>query len=141
MRDCLLYTSQFPTAKSRLTVALGRDIAGEVTVADLAKMPHLLIAGTTGSGKSVCINSMIISMLYKSSPEEVRFLMIDPKVVELGVYNGIPHLLVPVVTDPRKAAGALGWAVTEMLKRYRIFAENNAVSYTHLMPAFARFAQ
>lgn len=124
MRE-LIESNQFQTAKSRLTVALGRDIAGEVTVADLAKMPHLLIAGTTGSGKSVCINSMIISMLYKSSPEEVRFLMIDPKVVELGVYNGIPHLLVPVVTDPRKAAGALGWAVTEMLKRYRIFAENN----------------
>ena len=85
----------------------------------------IAVIGYTGSGKSVCINSMIISMLYKSSPEEVRFLMIDPKVVELGVYNGIPHLLVPVVTDPRKAAGALGWAVTEMLKRYRIFAENN----------------
>ncbi len=124
MRD-LIESNPFQTAKSRLTVALGRDIAGDVTVADLAKMPHLLIAGTTGSGKSVCINSMIISMLYKSSPEEVRFLMIDPKVVELGVYNGIPHLLVPVVTDPRKAAGALGWAVTEMLKRYKIFAENN----------------
>lgn len=124
MRE-LIASNPFQTAKSRLTVALGRDIAGEVTVADLAKMPHLLIAGTTGSGKSVCINSMIISMLYKSTPEEVRFLMIDPKVVELGVYNGIPHLLVPVVTDPRKAAGALGWAVTEMLKRYKIFAENN----------------
>ena len=124
MRE-LIASNAFQTAKSRLTVALGRDIAGEVTVADLAKMPHLLIAGTTGSGKSVCINSMIISMLYKSTPEEVRFLMIDPKVVELGVYNGIPHLLVPVVTDPRKAAGALGWAVTEMLKRYKIFAENN----------------
>ncbi|MFR2344894.1 MAG: FtsK/SpoIIIE domain-containing protein, partial [Acutalibacteraceae bacterium] len=96
-----------------------------VTVADLAKMPHVLIAGTTGSGKSVCINSLIVSLLYKSGPDDVRFLMIDPKVVELGIYNGIPHLLVPVVTDPRKAAGALNWAVTEMLKRYKIFAENN----------------
>ena len=124
MRD-LIASPAFQTAKSRLTVALGRDIAGEATVADLAKMPHLLIAGTTGSGKSVCINSMIVSLVYKSSPQDVRFLMIDPKVVELGVYNGIPHLLVPVVTDPRKAAGALGWAVTEMLKRYRIFAEHN----------------
>ncbi len=124
MRE-LIESSSFQTSKSRLTVALGRDIAGEVTVADLAKMPHLLIAGTTGSGKSVCINSMIISMVYKSTPEEVRFLMIDPKVVELGVYNGIPHLLVPGATDPRKAAGALSWAVTEMLKRYKLFAENN----------------
>ena len=88
-------------------------------------MPHLLIAGSTGSGKSVCINSLIVSLLYKSTPDEVRFLMIDPKVVELGIYNGIPQLLVPVVTDPRKAAGALSWAVTEMLKRYKIFAENN----------------
>ncbi|MEG0691702.1 MAG: DNA translocase FtsK, partial [Oscillospiraceae bacterium] len=94
-------------------------------VADVGKMPHMLIAGSTGSGKSVCINSIIMSLLYKSSPSEVRFLMIDPKVVELGVYNGIPHLLVPVVTDPRKAAGALGWAVTEMLNRYKLFADNN----------------
>lgn len=124
MRD-LIESNSFVTAKSRLTVALGRDIAGQVRVADLAKMPHLLIAGTTGSGKSVCINAMIISLLYKSSPDEVRFLMIDPKVVELGVYNDIPHLLTPVVTDPRKAAGALGWAVNEMLSRYRTFAAFN----------------
>ena len=124
MRE-LIESNSFMTAKSRLTVALGRDIAGQVTVADLSKMPHVLIAGTTGSGKSVCINSLIVSLLYKSGPEDVRFLMIDPKVVELGIYNGIPHLLVPVVTDPRKAAGALNWAVTEMLKRYKIFAENN----------------
>ncbi len=124
MRE-LMESNSFTAAKSRLTVALGRDIAGEVAVADLAKMPHLLIAGATGSGKSVCINSMIVSLLYKSQPDEVRFLMIDPKVVELGIYNGIPHLLVPVVTDPRKAAGALSWAVTEMLKRYKIFAANN----------------
>ncbi len=118
-------SNSFCSAKSRLSVVLGRDIAGQVTIADLAKMPHLLIAGSTGSGKSVCINSLIISVLYKSTPNEVRLLMIDPKVVELGIYNGIPHLLVPVVTDPRKAAGALGWAVTEMLKRYKIFAEYN----------------
>lgn len=124
MRE-LVESNSFAASKSRLTVALGRDIAGETAVADLAKMPHLLIAGATGSGKSVCINSMIISLLYKSTPDEVRFLMIDPKVVELGIYNGIPQLLVPVVTDPRKAAGALSWAVTEMLKRYKIFAANS----------------
>lgn len=124
MRD-LVESNAFITAKSRLTVCLGRDIAGAPKVADLGKMPHLLIAGTTGSGKSVCLNSFIVSLLYKSTPEDVRFLMIDPKVVELSVYNGIPQLLVPVVTDPRKAAGALGWAVTEMLKRYKIFAEFN----------------
>ncbi len=124
MRE-LIESNSFGAATSHLTVALGRDIAGEVAVADLAKMPHLLIAGATGSGKSVCINSMIVSLLYKSAPDEVRFLMIDPKVVELGIYNGIPHLLVPVVTDPRKASGALSWAVTEMLKRYKIFAANN----------------
>lgn len=124
MRE-LIESSEFMQAKSKLSVALGRDIAGDVTIADLAKMPHMLIAGSTGSGKSVCINSLVVSLLYKSSPEEVRFLMIDPKVVELGIYNGIPHLLVPVVTDPRKAAGALNWAVTEMLKRYKMFAEYN----------------
>ena len=124
MRE-LIASKAFSSAKSKLSVALGCDIAGNVTIADLSKMPHLLIAGSTGSGKSVCINSLIISLLYKSSPDEVRFLMIDPKVVELGIYNGIPHLLVPVVTDPRKAAGALNWAVTEMLKRYKIFAEYN----------------
>ena len=124
MRE-LINSSEFITSKSKLTVILGKDISGNVTVTDLAKMPHLLIAGSTGSGKSVCINSFIISLLYKSTPDEVRLLMIDPKVVELGIYNGIPHLLVPVVTDPRKAAGALNWAVTEMLKRYTIFAENN----------------
>lgn len=124
MRD-LVESNAFITAKSKLTVCLGHDIAGAAKVADLDKMPHLLIADTTSSGKSVCLNSFIISLLYKSTPEDVRFLMIDPKVVELSVYNGIPHLLVPVVTDPRKAARALGWAVTEMLKRYKIFAEYN----------------
>ena len=120
----IVESGAFLSSKSKLTAALGKDISGNIAVADLAKMPHMLIAGATGSGKSVCINSIIISLLYKATPDEVKLLMIDPKVVELGVYNGIPHLLVPVVTDPRKAAGALGWAVTEMLKRYKIFAEN-----------------
>ena len=124
MRE-LIASDEFRSSKSKLTVVLGRDISGEVVVADLAKMPHLLIAGSTGSGKSVCINSFIISLLYNAKPSEVKLLMIDPKVVELGIYNGIPHLLVPVVTDAKKAAGALGWAVNEMLKRYQKFAENN----------------
>ena len=114
---------EFMAAKSKLTVALGRDIGGNPIVADISKMPHGLIAGATGSGKSVCINTIIMSILYKATPDEVKLLMIDPKVVELGIYNGIPHLLVPVVTDPRKASGALGWAVTEMEKRYRMFAD------------------
>ncbi len=131
----LLDSEEFRSNKSKLTVALGRDIAGKIVLADLAKMPHLLIAGTTGSGKSVCTNSMIQSVLYNASPSEVRMLLIDPKQVEFGVYNGIPHLLVPVVTNPRKAAGALNWAVKEMLDRYQIFAENNVrdlVSYNQL---------
>jgi len=117
-------SQKFADASSRLSVALGRDISGEIALADLSKMPHLLIAGSTGSGKSVCINTFIISLLFKSSPDEVKLLMVDPKVVELGIYNGIPHLLVPVVTDPRKAAGALNWAVSEMLHRYQAFADN-----------------
>ncbi len=121
----ILESEVFQNANSKITVALGRDIAGNPVVTDIAKMPHGLIAGATGSGKSVCINSIIMSILFKASPEEVKLLMIDPKVVELGVYNGIPHLLVPVVTDPRKASGALGWAVTEMERRYRLFADNN----------------
>lgn len=129
MRE-IIESSEFSEAKSHLSVALGRDIAGNCIIADIAKMPHMLIAGATGSGKSVCINSIIISILYKSPPSEVRLVMVDPKVVELGVYNGIPHLLVPVVTDPRKAAGALGWAVTEMLNRYKLFAENNVRDLT-----------
>ena len=124
MRE-LIESNSFQSSKSKLSVALGRDIAGQAVIADLAKMPHLLIAGTTGSGKSVCINSLIVSMLYKASPDEVRFLMIDPKAVELTEYNGMPHMLVPVVTDPRKASGALGWAVSEMMKRYKIFSEFN----------------
>lgn len=124
MRE-IIDSQQFKSAKGNLTVALGRDIEGDIVLADLSKMPHLLIAGSTGSGKSVCINSMLVSLLYKSSPEDVKMILIDPKVVELGIYNDIPHLLVPVVTDPRKAAGALNWAVNHMLERYKIFAENN----------------
>lgn len=114
----------FKKFESKLAVALGRDISGKEIVFDIATMPHMLIAGSTGSGKSVCINALIMSILYKANPDEVKLLMVDPKVVELGIYNGIPHLLIPVVTDPRKAAGALGWAVTEMLNRYKLFADN-----------------
>lgn len=120
----IIDSDEFRNSKSPLTISLGRDISGRVTVADASKMPHMLIAGSTGSGKSVCINSIIISLLYKSSPDQVKLLMVDPKVVELGIYNGIPHLLVPVVTDPKKAAGALAWAVNEMLQRYKLFADN-----------------
>lgn len=119
----IIDSSEFEKAKSPLAVALGRDIAGKITVADLAKMPHTLIAGSTGSGKSVCINSLIVSILYHSTPQEVKLVLIDPKMVELGIYNGIPHLLIPVVTDPKKAAGALSWAVNEMLNRYQLFKE------------------
>ncbi len=126
----IIDTPEFREAKSPLTMALGRDISGRVTVADIAKMPHMLIAGATGSGKSVCINSIIISLLYKSPPDQVKFLMVDPKVVELGIYNGIPHLLVPVVTAPKKAAGALAWAVNEMLGRYKQFADNSVRDIT-----------
>lgn len=129
MRE-ILETPVFKNSKAPLTVALGKDIAGNPVITDVGKMPHGLIAGATGSGKSVCINSMIISLLYKASPKDVKLLLIDPKVVELGVYNGIPHLLVPVVTDPRKASGALGWAVTEMERRYRLFADNNVRDLT-----------
>ncbi len=113
----------FRESKNKLTVALGKDIGGNVVISNIAKLPHLLIAGTTGSGKSVCVNSMILSLLYKSTPDEVRMIMIDPKMVEFVVYNGMPHLYVPVVTDAKKAAGALQWAVVEMLKRYRLFSE------------------
>jgi len=116
----------FQNAKSRLSFAIGKDITGAPVVGDIAKMPHMLIAGTTGSGKSVCINSILMSILYKASPEEVRLIMVDPKMIELGVYNGIPHLLIPVVTDPKKAAGALNWAVTEMMRRYKLFSEIGA---------------
>ncbi|NMA79035.1 MAG: DNA translocase FtsK [Clostridiales bacterium] len=121
----IIDSKEFDESKSKLSVAMGKDIAGNNIIADIAKMPHMLIAGATGSGKSVCINSIIMSLLYNASPEDVRILLIDPKVVELSIYNGIPHLLIPVVTDPRKAAGALGWAVTEMQNRYKTFADNN----------------
>ena len=116
-------SAAFRNHDSKVAFALGKDIGGNCVVGNIAKLPHLLIAGTTGSGKSVCTNSLIISLLYKATPEEVRLIMVDPKMVELGIYNGIPHLLIPVVTDPKKAAGALQWAVTEMMKRYRAFSE------------------
>lgn len=124
LRD-LLESPEFKNHKSTLAFAVGKDIGGQVVVADLAKMPHLLIAGQTGSGKSVGINTMIMSLIYRSSPDDVKLIMIDPKVVELSVYNGIPHLLIPVVTDPKKAAGALNWAVSEMMDRYNKFASSN----------------
>ncbi|MCD7709285.1 MAG: DNA translocase FtsK, partial [Clostridiales bacterium] len=121
----LVGSEDFKKSKSKVSVALGKDIGGNIQIADIAKMPHVLIAGATGSGKSVCINSIIMSILYKATPEEVKLIMIDPKVVELSVYNGIPHLLIPVVTDPKKASGALNWAVAEMTERYEKFAEAN----------------
>lgn len=113
----------FRQSKSKVSFAVGKDISGNCIVDDIAKLPHMLIAGTTGSGKSVCMNTLIISLLYKAKPSEVRMIMVDPKMVELGIYNGIPHLLIPVVTDPKKAAGALQWAVTEMMRRYRLMSE------------------
>ena len=119
----IISSAKFQNAKSRLSFAIGKDISGDCIVGNIAKLPHMLIAGTTGSGKSVCMNSLILSLLYKARPDEVRLIMIDPKMVELGIYNGIPHLFVPVVTDPKKAAGALQWSVVEMLKRYRLFSE------------------
>ena len=122
LRD-VIESEEFENNKSKLTVALGKDVAGSIVLADIAKMPHVLIAGSTGSGKSVCINTIITSFIYNAKPSEVKLVMVDPKVVELSVYNGIPHLLIPVVTDPRKAAGALAWAVQEMDKRYNLFAE------------------
>ena len=122
VRD-IIGTSNFRDASSKLSFAVGKDIGGDCVIGDISKMPHMLIAGTTGSGKSVCINTILISLLYKSTPEEVRLIMVDPKMVELKVYNGIPHLLIPVVTDPSKAAGALNWAVNEMMRRYKMFAD------------------
>ena len=122
LRD-IIGSDNFKTAKSKVSFAIGEDIGGNSIVSNIAKLPHLLIAGTTGSGKSVCINCLLLSLLYKASPDEVKLIMIDPKMVELGVYNGIPHLYVPVVTDPKKAAGALQWSVVEMMKRYRLFSE------------------
>ncbi len=121
----VISSKEFSQNESRVAFAMGKDISGNCMIGDIAKLPHLLIAGTTGSGKSVCMNSIIVSLLYRSTPEEVRLIMIDPKMVELGIYNGIPHLLVPVVTDPKKASGALQWAVLEMMKRYKLFADSN----------------
>ncbi len=135
LRD-IIDSAAFRRSASKLTFAVGKNIGGEAIVGDITKLPHLLVAGTTGSGKSVCLNSLILSILYKSTPEDVRFIMIDPKMVEFRVYNGIPHLLVPVVTEVKKAAGALQWAVVEMMKRYRVFSEANArdlESYNKIM--------
>lgn len=122
----LIESDEFKNSKSKLSIAVGKDIDGNVIVGDIAKMPHVIIAGTTGSGKSVCSHSLIMSILMNASPDEVKLILVDPKMVEFPKYNGIPHLLIPVVTDPRKAAGALNWAVQEMLKRYKIFSDNNA---------------
>lgn len=121
----MIESAEFQNAKSKLSFVVGKNIDGDVIVGDIGKMPHVIIAGTTGSGKSVCTNSIIMSILYNASPDEVRLVLIDPKMVEFKVYDGIPHLLIPVVTDPRKAAGALSWAVQEMLKRYKLFADSN----------------
>ena len=135
LRD-IIDSAEFKNSASKLTFAIGQNISGEAIVGNIAKMPHLLVAGTTGSGKSVCLNSLILSILYKASPDEVKFIMIDPKMVEFKIYNGIPHLLVPVVTEPKKAAGALQWAVVEMEKRYRYLSDENVrdlASYNEVM--------
>ncbi len=135
IRD-LIDSPDFSASKSKISFCVGKDITGHNVIGDIKKMPHMLIAGTTGSGKSVCINSLLISLIYKATPEEVRLIMVDPKMVELGGYNGIPHLLIPVVTDPRKAAGALNWAVSEMERRYKLLSEvsvRDLESYNNLM--------
>ena len=129
LRD-IIDSNEFKNSASKLTFAIGQNISGEAVVGNIAKMPHLLVAGTTGSGKSVCLNSLILSILYKSTPDEVKFIMIDPKMVEFKIYNGIPHLLVPVVTEPKKASGALQWAVVEMEKRYRYLSDENVRDLT-----------
>ncbi|MDE6357654.1 MAG: DNA translocase FtsK, partial [Eubacteriales bacterium] len=131
----VICSEKFQKFPSKVSFGIGKDITGNVIVTDIAKMPHMLIAGSTGSGKSVCINTLITSILYKASPEEVRLMMIDPKVVELSVYNGIPHLLTPVVTEPEKASGVLNWAVSEMMERYNLFAQTgtrNLIGYNEL---------
>ena len=133
----ILRSRTFEDYSSSLTIALGKDIAGNPIVADLQKMPHLLIAGTTGSGKSVCINTIILSLLYKHTPEKCKFILIDPKMLELSTYEGIPHLLCPVITEAKRAASVLGWVVKEMESRYRLMTREgvrniDAVSYTHL---------
>ncbi len=121
----LIDSKEYKSIGTNIPFALGKDIAGKNIVAEINKMPHLLIAGATGAGKSVCINTLIMSILFKAKPDEVKLILVDPKVVELSVYNGLPHLLIPVVTDPRKAANALNWAVSEMTSRYKIFAQNS----------------
>jgi S-DNA-T family DNA segregation ATPase FtsK/SpoIIIE len=126
----LIESTEFATAKSKLSFVVGKNIDGDVIIGDISRMPHIIIAGTTGSGKSVCTNSIIMSILYNASPDDVRMVLIDPKMVEFKTYDGIPHLLIPVVTDPRKAAGALSWAVQEMLKRYQLFADRNVRDLT-----------
>ena len=134
----IISTQEFQNHKSKLAFALGKDVAGKEVVADIGKMPHVLIAGATGSGRSVCINTLITSIIYKARPSEVKLVMVDPKVVELSVYNGIPHLLIPVVTDPRKAAGALAWAVQEMENRYQTFATKGVRDLKGYNDAIAR---
>ena len=137
LRD-VIDSPEFARAKSKSSFSVGKDIGGNCIVGNIAKMPHMLIAGTTGSGKSVCMNSIIISLLYKASPEDVKLIMVDPKMVELGIYNGIPHLLIPVVTDPKKAAGSLQWAVTEMMRRYKMMSDvgvRDLESYNSIMLA------
>ena len=128
----VLDSDEFRESKSKLTIALGKDVAGNIQLADISKMPHVLIAGSTGSGKSVCINTIITSIVYKSKPSEVKLVIVDPKVVELSVYNGMPHLLIPVVTDPKKAAGALAWAVQEMDNRYNLFARKRSKRFIRI---------
>ena len=141
LRD-IIDSPAFRNAKSKLSFAVGKDIGGNCIIGNIAKLPHMLIAGTTGSGKSVCMNSLILSLLYKATPDEVRLIMIDPKMVELGIYNGIPHLFIPVVTDPKKAAGALQWAVTEMMRRYRLMADagtRDLESFNHVAVSSGEF--
>ncbi len=143
MRE-LIDSEEFKRADSKLTCVLGKDISGEIVSTDLAKMPHLLIAGTTGSGKSVCVNSILMSILFKATPDQVKFVLIDPKMVEFSKYKGLPHLLVPVVSDAKKAAGALNWAVTEMMQRYRLFSEYDCKeihSYNRLVEANLKFIE
>ena len=143
MRE-LIDSDEFKRAESKLTCVLGKDISGEIVSTDLAKMPHLLIAGTTGSGKSVCVNSILMSILYKATPDQVKFVLIDPKMVEFSKYKGLPHLLVPVVSDAKKAAGALNWAVTEMMKRYTLFSEYDCKeihSFNRLVDANLKFIE
>ena len=143
MRE-LIDSEEFKSADSKLTCVLGKNISGEIVSTDLAKMPHLLIAGTTGSGKSVCVNSILMSILYKATPDQVKFVLIDPKMVEFSKYKGIPHLLVPVVSDAKKAAGALNWAVTEMMQRYRLFSEYDCKeihSYNRLIDANLKYIE